>query len=168
VIARPSALALIAASLLAFPAHAGSSVRVVVTVVLSSGPCGASVTNAGVTVSCGSTASLPLLPPVSGLDSAGQQALLGGALGPVALPFVSGTTAERKQPDSPAALNSMQELAVDGESNSSDDSAPRQPGVSLAWAAGDRRTVVYSGANLSSWRIVSNDNAQHVELTISW
>lgn len=219
-------VALLAAGLVGSSAQAGSSLNVVITVVWSSGPCAASVGSETVSVSCG-LASLPALPPVTGLAGAGggaQQAFIGGSFGAAAPPFVSvssgggsggatagiptgsspgsapgfapgsspssspgpspgsspgtspstspdfpdGSPADPARRDDSIAERFLQELAG-WERKESGDRALQQVGVLPGWATGHSPMAVYSnGANLSSWRVVSNDNAQHVELTISW
>jgi hypothetical protein len=163
-----------------------------VNVVLSSGACGASVSGAAVNVSCGLVTSAPLLPPASGVAGSSQQAFVGGTLGAAPLPFMggayvdggasdyggasgnggasdNGSGGEQRQPDTPTAQSPPQPLAWGGEPAAPDAPALRQVGVLPAWATGNSPMAVYSGgANLSSWRVVSNDNAQRVELTISW
>lgn len=227
-------VALFAAGLVGSSAQAGSSLNVVLTVILSSGPCGASVGTDAVSVSCG-LAALPALPPVTSLARAGggaQQAFIGGSFGASAPPFVSiasggssggaaagiptgfspasapgfspssspssspdpssgafpgaspgsspspspetspgfpdGSPADPARRDDSIAERFLQELAG-WEGSESGDQRLRRVGVLPAWATGHNQLAVYSsGANLSSWRVVSNDNAQHVELTISW
>lgn len=135
------AVALVAMPILVGSAQAGSaSLNLIVSVVVSSGVCGTSVTGRAVSVSCGSYASLPLLPPVGGIAPTRQQAFAGATVG-----------------------------SSDDGSAATGESRLRQVGVLPGWVTGNSPMAVYSGgANLSSWRVVSNDNAQHVELTISW
>lgn len=195
-------IALLVAGLLASTAQAGSSLNVVLTVVLSSGPCAASVGTEAVSVSCG-LASLPALPAVASLARTGgaaQQAFLGGSSGTSSPPFISissggssvgaatgvptgvspgsfpgfspgspdGAPADPARKDEPIAERFLQEVAG-WDSQALDDQTTRRVGTLPGWATGRNAMAVYSnGANLSSWRVVSNDNAQLVELTISW
>lgn len=156
------ALALIACSL-ATPAQAATAtLNLVISVVVSSGPCGASVAQDAVNVSCGAYAPLPALPPVMGLGSASPSAILAGAFGIGALPFAGGTSVEETQSQATDA-QAPSGQAVPG------DRPAREVAVLPTWATGNNPMALYStGANLSSWRVVSNDNVQHVELTISW
>ena len=181
------ALGALAALFIAASAQAGSSLNVVLTVVFSTGACGTAVVDQAVSVSCGAFASLPTLPPVSTVSGASQQTVLGGTFAPFVPPFIGGAagasaasspngtpdglppTGDPARPDDPGSAR-----VPDGDSDPElpsalPDRALRQVGVLPAWATGHSPMALYSsGANVSSWRVVSNDNAQHVELTISW
>jgi hypothetical protein len=146
---------------------ASSSMTLVISVVSSSGACSTTVQSTAVDVSCGSAASVPLLPPVGvggGLAGGGSQAaLLGAAFGTSAAPFVgsfapeSGPSDPQRDPASPV-----------GDADPPDHGR-QQVAVLPSSVTGRSPLPVFSGgANVSSWRVVSIDNAQHVELTISW
>lgn len=162
--ASTRALAVFAAAFIGASAHAGSSLKVTLTVVLSSGPCAASVETQAVSVSCGAFASLPVLPPATAVAGAALPTLLGSSFGAYSPPYISSTPGDGTAPPLPQEIPFDPTLLQDP-----DQRALRQVGILPAWATGHSPMAVYSeGANLSSWRVVSNDNARHVELTISW
>lgn len=150
-----SVLFAVAAGAFAPVIHAGSSLNVVLTVTYSSGPCGAAVTRESVSVFCGP---IPLL--AGGAALSGQAALTRifthrtppFLAAPGATTGTLGPSDARSEPGSPDTEHAL-----------------RQIGVLPASVTGDTPLAVYSGgANVSSWRVVSIDNAEHVELTISW
>lgn len=150
-------------------AHGGSSLNVVVSVVYSSGPCGAAVTRESVNVFCGP---IPLLPPVAvgaGLNS--QSVPAGVFTGPTP-PFLGKPRGEESGLTGlfgPAITRPEPDEEFSGPALPQVEPPFRKVGVLPASATGDTPLAVYSGgANVSSWRVVSIDNAEHVELTISW
>lgn len=150
-------------------AHAGSSLNVVVSVVYSSGPCGAAVTREAVNVFCGP---VPGLAPVSLGGGFNTQPALAGVFTNLAPPLLESSRSEGSgltAPFSPAITRPDPDSEISGPTLPPVEHAFRKVGVLPASVTGDTPLAVYSGgANVSSWRVVSIDNAEHVELTISW
>lgn len=150
-------------------AHAGPSLNVVVSVVYSSGPCGAAVTRDSVNVFCGP---IPVLAPVAVGAGFNIQSALAGAFASRTPPFLGSSRTEESgltEAFSPAITRPDPDDEFSGSALPQVESPLRKVGVLPASVTGDTPLAVYSGgANVSSWRVVSIDNAEHVELTISW
>lgn len=161
-------LVAVLAGLFAPVVQAGSSLNVVLTVTYSSGPCGAAVTRKSVNVFCGPMPELASLSGGGALDSRSALPLaftnpappfLGFTGGDGPLPALFGHGIKKADPDETTSSLALPEV----------DPALRRVGTIPASVTGDTPLAVYSGgANVSSWRVVSIDNAEHVELTISW
>lgn len=164
-------LFVLTAGLFTHMAHAGSFLNVILTVTYGSGPCGAAVTRESVNVFCGpspvlapvaSGAGLPTQPVTTSLFASSAQpptGLAGTGSATDGAPFVPFLPSNNDPRDN---LSNGPPLPVE-------EATFRQVGMLPASATGRGPWVVYSGgANVSSWRMVSSDNAEHIELTISW
>lgn len=149
--------------------HAGSVLQVVLSVTYSSGPCGAAVTEQGVNVFCGP---IPVLAPVTGGAGRNSQSLLPTGFTNAAPPFLGFSGANGALPSgpfSPEISGVGPDEATSGPALPEVEPPMRRVGTLPASVTGHAPLAVYSGgANVSSWRVVSIDNAEHVELTISW
>jgi hypothetical protein len=189
---------LIATALLSTGALAGRSLDVIIDVVPASGICGATVQPGSISVACGLPAGVPVVvPPVVAGGVTQRPTVAANAFGPSGAPFIppaitatrglSGTAplAPSRTPDvrpGPAGAtepatplffdfgrDSAPDLPSDGFYHSPDDESGYRQIGELPSAAGRRAVALYSGGvNISSWRMVSTDNVQHVELTIFW
>lgn len=160
-------LALVA-GLFAHVANAGSALNVVLSVEYGSGPCGAAVTRQTVSVYCGPA---PVLPPVAVGAGLNQQVVPGRSFTNSAPPFLGFSSANASATAAPLvpSLLDRQEDRSENLPWPAGDPAFRQVGVLPADLTGHTALALYSGGpNVSGWRMVSNDNAEHVELTISW
>ena len=188
---------LIATALLSTSAMAGRSLDVIINVVPTSGVCGATVQPSSISVACGLSTVVPFVaPPVLAAGATQRPTLASNAFGPAVAPFIpAGVTASRglsglapagstrmpdglagragaTEPASPlfdSAPAAPPELSSDGLDRPSDDEPGYRQIGELPSAAGRKAVALYSGGvNISSWRMVSTDNVQHVELTIFW
>lgn len=162
-------LSAVLAGAFAAVAHASPSLNVVVTVVYSSGPCGAAVTRESVNVFCGP---IPVLAPVAVGGGFNSQSALPGVFTSRTPPFMGSSRNDGSglpAPFSPAITRPGPGDEFSGPALPHAENPFRKVGVLPASVTGDTPLAVYSGgANVSSWRVVSIDNAEHVELTISW
>lgn len=161
-------LVAVLAATLAQTVHAGSTINVVVTVAYGSGPCGTAVTRQSVSVFCGP---MPVLAAVGGGGGLDGQTSLRGAFGILAPAFVGFTGADVGGAPTPftPARNPSPDEAGWGPVLPEIEPGFQRVGVLPASVTGHTALAVYSGGpNVSSWRMVSNDNVEHVELTISW
>lgn len=189
-------LSLIATALLSTGAVAGRSLDVIINVVPASGICGTTIQPSSISVACGLPTGVPVVvPPVVAATppstiaahpfgpsvapfippvitaSRGQAAT--APLGPARLPDVRPGPAGATEPATPLFFDSgpavPSNLPSDGFYRSPDDEpAYRQIGE-LPSTDGRAGVTLYSGGvNISSWRMLSSDNVQHVELTIFW
>lgn len=143
-------------------AHAASSLNVVVTVAYSSGPCGTAVTRDGVNVFCGP---VPVLAPIAAGAGLTTQSGLPRIFAS-APPFLGFTGTDVPLPSAPLGPGTTGPAP---ETSPESEATFRQVDVLPAFVTGHTPLAVYSGgANVTSWRVVSTDNAEHVELTISW
>lgn len=158
-------LSFLVAGLLSTSVNAGSSLSVVVSVVLASGACMAFPGSQSVSVSCGLPTTVnPLDPPVTPVVMLSRD-LSSGSSRIATPPFIGFY-------DPPLSLDN----AADGTTSPDDALVPpsgdprlRQVGILPASVTGAIPIAVYSGGvNVSGWRVVSTHNVEHVELTLSW
>ncbi|NKE67768.1 hypothetical protein RAMLITH_18255 [Ramlibacter sp. RBP-2] len=189
-------ISLIATALLSSGAVAGPSLDLVVSVVPASGICGATVQPSSISVACGLPTGVPVVvPPV--LAATQHPPIAAGTFGPAVAPFIPPViTASRglagTAPLGPSRLPNVRpgpagatepatplffdtgpaapsELPSDGFYRSPDEEPGYRQIGELPSVAGRPGVALYSGGvNISSWRMVSTDNVQHVELTIFW
>ena len=189
---------LIATALLSTGALAGRSLDLIINVVPASGICGATVQPSSISVACGLPTGVPVVvPPVLAGGATQRPTLATNAFGPSVAPFIpsvitatrglSGTgplapgripdvrpgPAGPTEPASPLFFDfgrgAPADLPSDGFFYSPDDEPGYRQIGELPSVAGRRAVALYSGGvNISSWRMVSTDNVQHVELTIFW
>lgn len=189
---------LIATALLSTSALAGRSLDLIVSVVPASGVCGTTVQPSSISVACGLPTGVPVVvPPVAGGGASQRPTLAAGAFGPATAPFIppvitatrglSGTgplapgrlpdvrpgPAGATEPATPLFFDFGRGAPADLPSDGSYHSPDEEPGYrqigELPSVGGRQAVALYSGGvNISSWRMVSTDNVQHVELTIFW
>ena len=153
---------LFAAAVLSSSAAAGSSLDVVIRVIPSSGVCATSTQSESVSVTCGRTSSEhPYSPPLLVTSS-----LFGNPLHRTVPLFVDLSDASLDQGSTSAEYQfpNRSPWPIAGEPHL------RQVGVlPAASETGAAAIPLYAGGvNLSGWRVVSTNNVEHVELTISW
>lgn len=189
---------LIVTGLLSTSALAGQSLDVIINVVPASGICGTTVQPSSISVACGLSAGVPVVaPPALTAGATQRPTIASNAFGPAVAPFIppaitaarglSGTgplapgripdvrpgPAGATEPASPLFLDfgrgAPADLPSDGFYHSPDDEPGYRQIGELPSVAGRRAVALYSGGvNISSWRMLSTDNVQHVELTIFW